>query len=671
MIDQCADCLSDGSGFIPLMALFRRDEADGSGGEVVARTIENMNKALPGIPIRISPWWTAAELPDGKPNPLSAAMAAVVWLYIEQPTELARSVSALRNTGGVEAIVVGRSFGIQPGDPNRQRDAQHRDGKAASEDQHPDDNPNARGAVVGIIDDGIAFAHRRFRRRARAGQGWIPRIEWFWDQDQAGAHAHHSPGVGFGAEWSGSPTSQLVAGDIATLLQVSTHAGLVDEDEVYRRALHGQAGGRARHGTHVLDLAAGTEPDEEGSAIIAVQLPEAIAANPGDPCVQWNLLEGLAYIVWRAHSIPAQIDGKPRPLVVNLSYGIFDGPHDGTLVLEKAMARVTQAVRKTRPFAIVMAAGNHAQERCRAKINLRGKGSTASMTWNIPPDSDRPAFAEFWTDQAHLLEIALESPGSDIWSTNHAPPQDPSVAARASVTRCQASPDGRSRILLKVMPTFGMTPGAMLAPSGNWTIRLTSQASGDVAVDAWIRRNDTPFGFKGRARQSRFDQRHDARFDDLGRLREEDPPTAVAHPPATVRREGTLNGIATGNGTIVVGAARRLEYRPPNAAPLGPTAYTSHGMVNGKRPDLVARGDHSLAQPGILAAGTRSGSVVCLNGTSVAAPAVTRALATALMVQPDVAQALAGIRVAITNGSYLRTGGFVLNTSSVRPEAMR
>jgi subtilisin family serine protease len=44
-------------------------------------------------------------------------------------------------------------------------------------------------------------------------------------------------------------------------------------------------------------------------------------------------------------------------------------------------------------------------------------------------------------------------------------------------------------------------------------------------------------------------------------------------------------------------------------------------------PDAVAPSDDSLAHDGVLAAGSRSGSVVAMNGTSVAAPQVARLIA--------------------------------------------
>ena len=63
-----------------------------------------------------------------------------------------------------------------------------------------------------------------------------------------------------------------------------------------------------------------------------------------------------------------------------------------------------------------------------------------------------------------------------------------------------------------------------------------------------------------------------------------------------------------------------------------PVRYTSAGPTSGSArsrpaPDLTAPSEDSIACHGILSAGTRSGSVVAMNGTSVAAPQFARWLA--------------------------------------------
>jgi hypothetical protein len=631
-----------------------------------------------GDRIRVNPWWTERTATDGIENPLLNAGVVVAWVarsavdtLIPDPGGKPGSpphtyLNLAADSPGLE-VAIGATLGLQP-----------RTATDAAVDPLAGLTPSpaqagAAEAVIGIIDDGIAFAHRRFRRRidGPAGPEWQPRIAWFWDQEQTGALAASSPGVPFGAEWSGTGPANGVAGTLTSLLSQATHAGLIDEDEVYRRAQQRQVAQAARHGTHVLDLAAGAEPDEDGPAIVAVQLPASIASRPGHPGVQWNILDGLAYIVWRALAMPRKSNGSRRPIVVNISYGIFDGPHDGTLLLERAMDKLVTACAQAGPLAIVLAAGNHAQTRCRARIDAIPPGETRSLRWSIPPDSDRAARCELWFDAGSRIGVQLSAPdGVAAWSAG-APA---GLQAAVRVDPPGSSATARTRAHLEVMPTARVQAGGIIAPAGLWTIAITNRETSPLGVDAWIGRNDTPFGFRGQSRQSHFSDPACPRVDAQGRWLEEDPPTGappaapgVPANPAAVRREGTLSGFATGHTTIVVGAARREAV-----GGLSPTAYTSQGFAKGRTPDLIARGDHSLSQPGILGAGTRSGSVVCLNGTSVAAPAVTRALAQRLS-QPGgltVAAALAAITDALPS-TAIRTGGKTLRSSPVRPEAMR
>ena len=80
----------------------------------------------------------------------------------------------------------------------------------------------------------------------------------------------------------------------------------------------------------------------------------------------------------------------------------------------------------------------------------------------------------------------------------------------------------------------------------------------------------------------------------------------------------------TGTQTIVVGGWLRRDGRLPTY-----TAAGTAGVPPGTRaaPDYVVPTDDSLVHAGVLAAGSRSGSVVAMSGTSVAAPQRARALA--------------------------------------------
>ena len=114
---------------------------------------------------------------------------------------------------------------------------------------------------------------------------------------------------------------------------------------------------------------------------------------------------------------------------------------------------------------------------------------------------------------------------------------------------------------------------------------------------AVIRRSDYPLW----GRQSRFDDDKYVRFDLAGPLRtEDDDPASYIR-----RRRGTQNALATGQQTDCHRwfQAQRPHGKPAGTLASGPVATPRPG------PDAVAIADNSVVMHGVLAAGTRSGSV--------------------------------------------------------------
>lgn len=524
-------------------------------------------------------------------------------------------------------------------------------------------------AVLGIVDDGIAFANARFLDR-----NGTPRVRAFWDQRlpvDVPAFVPKAP-VSNGIEWDGD--------EVQDLITLHRHAGLVDEDELYASCGQAQVGARARHGTHVLDVAAGLDPGSATApAIVAVQLPSSIAADASGALLAPHLFDGVRYIIDRADRYAEALNGNgpnpgPFPVVVNLSYGLLGGSHDGSSLIESAIADLVDAregsfdptrpengVQATTagtpyPLSFVIAAGNTALDRCHAAFTAT-HGSTRTLKWRIPPDSRTCAYLEIWLGHAtpdatpSAITVRVIPP---VATTNDALAVGPGQCAQlhegtwtdaadlnertlvASVSYLSESPVGadkdwsktfyndRDMILVAVAPTDGFETDRAWAPSGLWTVEVTNGGAEDIEVHAWIRRNDSPFGSRTGGRQSRFEDDDYRVFDDEGRIVEHDDPASAT----PIRRTTTLNGIATGRNVLVVGAQRAEGARVA-------TPYTAQGpVVPGaaadapwrRGPDLLAPADRSAARPGMPGAGTRSGSVIHLNGTSIAAPAFARRL---------------------------------------------
>jgi hypothetical protein len=192
--------------------------------------------------------------------------------------------------------------------------------------------------------------------------------------------------------------------------------------------------------------------------------------------------------------------------------------------------------------------------------------------------------------------------------------------------RSVATGENGTCALLALARTFSFEPGAVTAPSGRWRVKLSTR-DGDVVVDAYIERDDIVNGARNGARQSHFE---DAAYV-IG--------DAVDTPsnPSLIRRSGSFNSIATGGRTVSVGATRMSHttavpgvadprwalYSPRRPDP-DRTRPERPGVV--KVPGAEGFGDENPALDGVTAAGTRSGALVRLRGTSAASPQVTRLL---------------------------------------------
>jgi hypothetical protein len=170
----------------------------------------------------------------------------------------------------------------------------------------------------------------------------------------------------------------------------------------------------------------------------------------------------------------------------------------------------------------------------------------------------------------------------------------------------------------------------------------------EIEVNALILRDDVVPGFPDAGRQSRFVDPAYERWTETRFPRIEDPvPTA-----SLVRRAGTLNALATATNTDASSGSRRLtvggrvgfassaaEGRGTVASYFGqplPGDTILAGDDHAERITHEAMTDRSPSAPGVLGAGTRGGSCVAINGTSVAAlQALRQVMRAALGLPPE------------------------------------
>src|SRR5271166_360361 len=507
------------------------------------------------------------------------------------------------------------------------------------------DQGATQAVVIGVIDDGIAFANDRFRSGPTT-----TRIAYFWQQDGL------TPGsfLGCGREIS--------AVDINTLLYQNSEGGIVNEDSVYAQFGsinyldaddHKPVAQRYAHGTHVLDLAAGSALDKAppDRPIIAVQLPVATTADTSGSTLEVYVKSAFDYIVNRAATLTN--NSQPfLPIVINLSYGLTAGPHDGSSVIEQDIE--DRVADKTRNLTFVLPAGNAQLSRDHARVCWNGNAGDpdedpAVLPWRLLPNGLTVSQLEIWLPRSvtaptgNRVLITVATPGgleSDQlgetnddeivlydddgvtvvgWASYFVVP-GPSIAG---------SPTYRGLFLMSLRPTEHLRPTPVAcgkqpdAPAGVWEVRIyKGEDYNGEDVEAWIQRNDTPFGYPIRGRQSYFDECSYVRYDPVtGRPVEEDPATSVCH----VKRVSLINALATSCSPVVVGGVFRQELCSAEYSAGGPTwTYCDDGGQRMRGPDVSAVSDDSRIHRAVLGAGSRSGSAFALSGTSVSTPQIAR-----------------------------------------------
>ena len=397
--------------------------------------------------------------------------------------------------------------------------------------------------VVGIIDDGLAFAHERFRK------GKQTRVEYFWNQQIPG---------GSGIHLRKSVATSVPP--IDSLLAACEHAGLVDEDELYRKSLqvdytqsgHKPAAWRVSHGTLAMDLACGDDPAsvQDDRPIVCVQLPLATTADTSGGTLGAQVMDALAFIVRSANQIAADRGLRPPPIVVNLSYGIFAGPHDGSGLLEAAIDGLIAAREATdhAPLRVVLPSGNSYLSRCHANLSI-GPGRQTELHWRVQPDDRTESWVEIWLPpvaSGHsqpVISIEVVTPAGlasgEIAQGMECPLKlGGSVIGRVANYAPAPASNNRGRITVHLAPTASDDGSVAVAPCGQWRIVLTNRGARRVReVHAWIQRDDNPYGYPRRARQSRFEDSRYLRFDIQGRDIERDEDD---DPAADVKRDGTI-----------------------------------------------------------------------------------------------------------------------------------
>ena len=291
------------------------------------------------------------------------------------------------------------------------------------DDKITDDAITDDAVIIAIIDDGIGIAHERFRHCASH-----TRVEYFLDMGTwatTPACAPHAEDF-IGRTWTRAQIDRCLA----------ESAG--DEEAVYRAMglLDARAGGYRplrfglSHGTHVLDVAAGEDfrqPSQCAPArsrpILAVQLPADVVADSSGAAMVDALRHALHWIEHHARRLSRRRghgSKTPVPMVLNFSFGIFAGPHDGHGEVERELARFTERYGPDR-CRVVLPSGNGFQARAYAQVLARRRPAITVPPWCVQPDGRTASFVQIWLPQgepgAQQVAVSLTPPHGGPAST--------------------------------------------------------------------------------------------------------------------------------------------------------------------------------------------------------------------------------------------------------------
>ena len=517
--------------------------------------------------------------------------------------------------------------------------------------------PNEDCAIVAVIDSGIALSHARFRRLdggSRFLSAWLMNGKW------------RPSAVPFGRE--------LFQKEIDRLMFGATMAGSVDEGVFDRSAGLTQFGhmrgdrrleNNGTHGTLVADLAGGFDlrhADDDKLRrrlpMIAVGLPPRTSMGSSGSFLEFYAMHALEYIIERADAIWAAAEHDKKggyPIVINLSYGLQAGPKDGEMLIEKLMrALKEEAAKKGRPIRIVLPAGNDLMSEGAAFFDLTD-GDVDGVEWRIKPEDHTPNYAEVWSDvidgdggddPIHPLSLMLAPPSGPV-----SPPTPGRAGQMTTLTDDQgraiariycrkhddrAAPDEtpnwhRVGYILCTAPSLPDEHRLQRAPSGAW--RLGVSAAEATKGYAYVQSDQSLTFGSNTGLVSTFAHPAFHPFDDTGRpIDVADYPTDGSEPKNTdvtppMRRHGTMNTIAHLKEARVIGS-----YRVTDGKPSIYSSASSEAVGNSRAtPSALLPGEDGVARFGLLGAGSKSGSVTAMSGTSFSAGLATRAIALAML----------------------------------------
>lgn len=522
---------------------------------------------------------------------------------------------------------------------------------AAAQSRSPVVVKNA-DVVIGVIDNGAAFAHAAFRNAGGLGS----RFEIIWNQTRQLSYLNFDEHTWTlsGAGWYGAVIDST---KIDRIMKRCARDDEIDELGCYGSLVSQKGSERAirsreSHGASVAAAVAGSldaanviptgaddcqqmrSPELADAAakapIIFVDMPnEQIEISSG----RWmpvTVLDGVRFIVAEARKRFKPRDSQKRvPVVINISSGSSAGSHDGNSMIESAL---TEILNSDPLIAITVSAGNSRLTQSHFETILSPKASE-DIYVRVPPAKRFETYVELWPAwqtadgktalvSPDNLKIAIKSPAEETFRNVVVGGEEVvfldgegNVIAGIRFAKNAVQSRNRAMALLVISATspHEIRPSA---PYGNWVIRCTNNAGAPLKIQAWIERDEIVFGLR---------QPQQARFIDADYT----PPQAnnwIEDTKNSVSRYSTLSNLASASHAFAVAAGvggEKTGFVSPYSG-----GGSGRSELDGS-PLLMARADRSPAQPGMPAWGNYRSARRHMNGTSIAAPQAARWIANA------------------------------------------
>jgi hypothetical protein len=472
----------------------------------------------------------AAPVTDDDSGPGAAAQLDVTWTTTGTKTIDVSSSGAA--TTGAYLLYITATTPVVPGDltgGDIGASTPHIAGTRARE-ARAIEGLDGTGVLVGFVDSGIDFTHADFRSASGA-----TRLVGIWDQTLTANAGERVPSAGYGVHWK--------------------------EDEILAPGVCRQED-TVGHGSIVAAVATGDDSIFTGAA------PNARLFMVKFDGTTTGAIDGINLILDEAERL--EFDA----VVINLSIGTHDGPHDGTSLFDQA---VTGAVSRARH--IVCAAGNESDPTS-STIHAQSVVGT-SVAWTYTPAALGSHAVDIWCDGADTYTVTV----SDLLATTTATATSGTTATAGPTTsatsltidnRVDTPSNGATHIRVEIADLLFPQP---------WTITLAKNGSstGSGLADGYIATEDGTF---------------------------------LPGVDITLNADGSVPGCivepATSTGAIAVGAYRgKFAWDTPSST-TAKTDGTGAGVAgnialfSSRGPTRDGRAKPEISAPGAYVAGARS-----------------------------------------------------------------